>query len=170
MILIGPALGMASRASEDRVVGRVGVTGGTHAIRSTMVGREPSVIESGALPRIGVVTGLAGSWKIRRCVVRIRRGLIVGLVTGIAVRRNRSVVGVHVTTGAGDRCVLAGERERCVVVIERRRDPRCRVMAHLALLREPRLNVVGTGRAVEILRVARDAACVGQAVIAVHMA
>jgi hypothetical protein len=118
MLRIRLALGMATRATKYRVVGWVGVTSRTHAIRPAMVGREPSVVERCSLPRIGAVTGLAGRREIRCCVVRIGRGLIVGLVTGIAICRNRRVVIVHVTTGASDGGVLAGERERSIVVIE----------------------------------------------------
>jgi len=43
-------------------------------------------------------------------------------------------------------------------------------MTHLALLRESRLNVVGIGRAAEILCVARNTTGVGQVVVAVHVA
>lgn len=118
MFRIGLGLDVATRAGEQGVVGRVGVTGGTHAFRPTMVGREPGVVERCSLPRTGVVTSQAGSREVRRRVVRIGRGLIGGLVTGIAICRNRRVVVVHVTTGASDGGVLAGERERSIVVIE----------------------------------------------------
>lgn len=55
------------------------------------------------------------------------------------------------TTGTGHSRVLTGKWECGVVVIERRRNPRGGVMAHLALLREPGLDVVGTRRSGEIV-------------------
>ena len=91
---------------------------GTHAVGIAMVGREPGVIEGRSLPGGGGVTRLAGGREIRRRMIWIGRGLIVGFVTGKAIRRNRGVVVVHVTAGAGDGGVLAGERERRIVVIE----------------------------------------------------
>jgi hypothetical protein len=118
MIRIGLALGMATRASKYGVVGWVGVTGGAHAIGSAMVRRKPGVIEGRPLPRSGGVTGLAGRGEVRRRMVRIGRGLIVSFVAGIAVRRDRGVVVVYVTTGASDRGVLARKRERRIVVVE----------------------------------------------------
>lgn len=119
MLRIGLALAMATRASKYGVVGGVGVASGTHAIRIAMVGWEPGVIEGRSLPGSGGVTGLAGSREVRRRVIWIGRGLIVGLVTGIAIRRNRGVVVVHVTTGTGYARVSASKGECGVVVIER---------------------------------------------------
>ncbi len=118
MFRIGLGLGMATCASEQRIVGWVGVTGGTHAFRPAMIAREPGVVEGCSLPRTGGVTGLAGRREVRSCVVRIGRGLVVGLVTGVAIRRNRGVVVVHVTAGTGHGGVLASERERRIAVIE----------------------------------------------------
>ena len=118
MFRIGLGLGMASCASKQRIVGWVGVTGGTHALRPTVIAREPGVVEGCSLPRTGGVTGLAGRREVRSCVVRIGRGLVVGLMTGVAIRRNRGVVVVHVTAGTGHGGVLASERERRIAVIE----------------------------------------------------
>ena len=50
MITIGVRLGVAVRALEDAVVGRVRVTGRTYAVRVAVVHGEPRVIESGSQP------------------------------------------------------------------------------------------------------------------------
>lgn len=65
-----------------------------------MVGWEPGVVEGRARPCRRGVAGLAGGRESGSRVVRIRSGLIVALVTGEAVGRDRCVVIVHVATGA----------------------------------------------------------------------
>ena len=127
---------------------------GANASGIAVVGWEPGVVERRARPCCRGVAGLASGWETGRRVIRIRGGLVVALVTGEAVSRNRRVVVVHVATGAGHGRVLAGQRKRGGAVIERGRNPRRRVVADLALLRESRLSVVRAGRAVEILQVA----------------
>ncbi len=82
------------------------------------------------------MAGLAGCRETGGRMVRIGRGLVIRLVAGIAVGRNRCVVIVHVAIGASHGGVGPGEREGGVVVIERRRLPGGGVMAELALLRE----------------------------------
>jgi len=119
MLGIGLALAVAIGTSKYGVVGRVGMASGAHAIRVAVVSGEPGVIEGRSLPRSGGVTGLAGRGESRRCVVRIGRGLIVSLVTGVAICRNRGVVVVHVTVGASHGGVRTRERKGSVVVIER---------------------------------------------------
>lgn len=118
MLRIGLGLGMATGASEQRIVGWVGVTGGTHAFRPAMIAREPGVVERCSLPRTGGMAGLAGGREVRSRVVRIGRGLVVGLVTGVAIRRNRRVIVVHMAAGTGHGGVLAGKRKRRIAVIE----------------------------------------------------
>jgi len=116
------------------------------------------------------VAGLTGGWEAGARMVRIGRGLVIGLVTGEAVGRDRGVVVIHVATGAGHGSVFAGQRKCSGAVIERRRNPGRRVVAHVALLREPRLNVIRVRGAVEILQVARGTGCAVQAVIPVYVA
>lgn len=65
--------------------------------------------------------------------------------------------------------VSAGQWERSVVVIERRRLPRAAVVAQLALLREAGGHVVRVGRGVEVRQVAGNAGRIGQAVVAVDV-
>ena len=55
-------------------------------------------------------------------------------------------------------------------MVERRRNPGRGVVAHFALLREPRLDVVRVGRGVEILQVAGGAGRIFQAVISIDVA
>jgi len=50
MITIGVRLGVAVRALEDAVVGRIRVTGRAHAVCVAVVHGEPRVIESGSQP------------------------------------------------------------------------------------------------------------------------
>lgn len=135
-----------------------------------VIGWEPDVVEGRSRPRRRGVAGLAGGWETGSRVIRIRRGLVISLVTGEAASRNRGVVVVYVAIGAGHGRVLAGQRKRRVVVIKGGRNPCRRVMAYLALLRKSRLNVVRIGRSVEILQVAGGAGRAVQAVVAVHVA
>jgi hypothetical protein len=55
-------------------------------------------------------------------------------------------------------------------VVERRRNPGRDVVAHFALLGEPRLDVVRVGRSAEILQVAGGAGRTVQAVISIDVA
>lgn len=142
----------------------------TNASGIAVVGWEPCVVEGCARPCRRGVAGLASGRETCGRVVRIRRGLVIALVTGEAIGRNRCVVIVHMATGASHCRVFPGQWEWRVVVIERRWNPRCRVVAHVALLRESRLNVVRAGRSVEIIQVTGGAGSAVQAVVAVHMA
>ena len=143
---------------------------GANSSRIAVVGWEPGVAKRRSRPRCCGVAGLAGGWEPGSRVIRIRRGLIVGFVTGEAVGRNGCVVVVHVATGAGHGRVLAGQRKGCGVVIERRRNPGGRVMADFTLLWKSRLNVIRVGGAVEILQVAGGTGGAVQAVVAIHVA
>ena len=116
---------------------------GADAIRIPVIDWERRVlrmIESGLQPVGGVVTGLARRGEELRLsrMSRIRRSVVVGLMTSDAHGWQRRVVIVDVTvrTEPWRRRMHAGQRERRVVVIEARRNPRDGVMAHIALLRE----------------------------------
>lgn len=169
MVGIGLRLGVAIRALEYGIVGRVGMARRADTVGPAVVCREPSVVEGRSLPRSSVVARLASGRKIGCRVVRVGCGLIVRLVTRIAVCRNGRVVVVHVATGTGHGRVLARERERGVVVIEGRGLPCGRVMANLALLREARLDVVRVRGGIEIGQVARDTCRAGQVVVSVDV-
>ena len=84
VILIGLCLGVTVRAGKDRVVVRVGVACGTHAVGVAVVGGEPRVVEYRTRPGRRAVTGVAGRGEARRSMVRIRCAGIVGCVAGVA--------------------------------------------------------------------------------------
>jgi len=136
MVRVSLGFAMANGAGEDRVVRGVGMARGTDSSRIAVVGWEPGVVEGCSRPRGCGVAGLAGGRETCRRVIGIGGGLVIGLVTGEAVGRYRCVVVVHVTTGTGHGGVLAGQRERSVVVVKRGRNPGGRVMADVALLRK----------------------------------
>ncbi len=135
-----------------------------------VVGREPGMVEGRPCPRGGGVAGLAGRRETGCRVIGIGSGLVIGLMTREAIGRNRSVVVVHVATGAGDRRVLAGQGECSVAVVERRRNPGRGVVTHFTLLRESRLDVIRAGGAVEILHMAGSTGGAVQAVVAIYVA
>lgn len=167
---VGLGLGMTIRARKDRIVRGIRMASGTNSTGITVISWEPGVVERRSGPRCGGVTGLARGREAGRSVIRIGGGLVVGFMTREAVGRNRCVIVVHVTTGAGHGGVLAGQRERRVVVIERRRNPGRGVVAHVALLREPGLDVIRVGGSVEVLQVTGGARGIVQAVVSVEMA
>ena len=136
VVRVSLVLAVANGAGKDRVVRGVGMARGANSSRIAVVGWEPRVVEARSRPRGCGVAGLAGGRETRRRVIRVGGGLVIRLVTGEAVGRNRCVVVVHVTTGAGHSGVLAGQRERGVVMVERGRNPGGRVMADVALLRK----------------------------------
>lgn len=119
MVGVGLRLLMTVRACEDRIVVRIRMARGAHPIGSTVIRREPGVVEGGLHPIRRVVAGRAGCRKPCRNVIRIGGAVVIRLVARIAVRRNRRVVVVDVATRAGNRCMRSRQGKRCVVVIER---------------------------------------------------
>ena len=170
MLLVGVRLGVAVGAGKYSVIVGIGVTRGAHAVRIPMVHREVSMIPVRRDPCGCVMAGGAGRGESRRGVVWIGRASVVSLVTRVAGRRQRRVVVVDVTTGARNGHVGSRQWERCVVVIEARRDPGRRVVAHIALLWETCSDVVRAGRALEILQVAAHTCRARQMVVVVDVA
>jgi hypothetical protein len=86
--------------------------------------------------------------------------------------RERRVVAVYVAIGAlaGWNSMQAGQRERRVVMVERRIRPRHGVVANLALLRESGSPVIWIRGAVEIVQMACDAGGAVQGVVIVDVA
>jgi len=145
------------------------VTRGAHAIRISMVRREPGVIESRIQPVRGGVARVASCRESGRRMVRIGRTLVVPLVARVAIRRYRRVVVVHVAIRAGRCCVRAGQRKRRVVVIKRRLRPGGCVVAQIASLRESRCHVIGIGGPVEIGQMATRTGGARQVIVVIHM-
>jgi len=116
---IGLTLGMTIRTLEYEVVTGISVAGGTHASRVAMIGRPPGMVEGRSSPRRGGMTRLAGCGETGSDMIRVRSGLIDRFMTGIAVCGYGRVIVVNVTICTGHRGVCSGQRERCVVVIER---------------------------------------------------
>ena len=169
MITIRVRLGVAVRALECAVVGRIRVTRRADPVRVAVIHGEPRVIESGSQPGRRRVAGCARGRESCRHVVRAVRALVVHLVTTEAVGGHRGVVVVHVTASARHGRVLPCQGETCVVVVEARRAPGRRTMAHVALLRESGRDVVRIVRALEVSQMAADAARVCDVVVRVHV-
>ena len=166
---------MAVRALENRVVIRVRVARRTDSIRVAVVDRELrvlGVIEGRVQPaRRAVTVRTRHREELRlRCVPRIRRVVVVGLVATDARRRQRGVVAVDVAVDARPRRnhVRSGQRERGVVVIEGRIRPLNRVMAEFASGWKPGVRH-GSGRILEVGLVARNAQRAVQVVVVVDM-
>ena len=154
------AVRMTVNAGKRSIVRRIDVTRSArspHTCMRTGINREPGVIKGRSRPRRGVVAQPAGGGEGRRGVIWISSALIIRLVAGVAVRGRSRKLAVNVTTGAGHRGVRAGQREGCGVVVETRRSPGCRSVAHLALLREPGRGVIRIIGALEIFQMAGHA-------------
>jgi len=128
------AIAVFGRALEDTVhvatgACRSGVLSGERKCRG-------AVIEGRTGPLRGVVARFAGLWESGAHVVRIGGVLELRKVTRDARRRQSSVLVVHVTSRAGNRCMSAGQREACGAVVKRGAGPLRRVVAQRAVLRE----------------------------------
>jgi len=97
------------------------------------------------------------------------RIVVIGLVTRHTgrIRDRVIVVDVAIHARAGRHLVIAGQREACSVVIEGRIQPGCRAVTDVAGLGQIRRHVIGIGRALVVLQVARDAGRAVQAVVIV---
>lgn len=97
------------------------------------------MIEGAVRPLHRVVAGLARGGEIRRGVIHGSQSIgVVSLVAGDARRAGQVVVVVGVAVGALARRnrVGIGQRESRAVVVKARIQPRTRVMALIAALRE----------------------------------
>ena len=136
--------------------------------------REPSlgVIESRGLPGAGRVAYFASLREAALHVVRVVGVLEILLMARDARSLGQAVVvvGVAVGTRARRHGVSACERESGLGMVEVRRLPRARRVAHFASLREAALHVIRVISVLEILQVARDARSLGEVVVVVEVA
>jgi len=105
VVLVRLGFRVAIGALENRVVIRIGMARCAHPIRVAMRDRERRVlrvIERRVQPVRGVMTVLASRREeLRlRCMPRIRRVVVVGLVAADAYRRQRGVVVVDMAVDA----------------------------------------------------------------------
>ena len=140
-----------------------------HAVSAAVIHREIRVIESCIQPRGRVVTGLASGRKPGRDVIGVVRSLVIGLVAAIAGGGQRQVIIVYVTLRARHRCVEAGQRECRQVVIERCLQPRSRVVADLASVREANRGVRGIIGRVVVRHMTCRTRRIREVVVVVHM-
>lgn len=140
----GVVAAVAARALEYGVVAGIDVARGAHAVGVAMVDRELRVlrmVKRRARPGSGVVTGLTGSGeKLRlRGVAGIGCVVVIRLMATDACQWQRRVVAVDMAVRAHTRRhhVRTSQRERGVVVIERRVGPDDGIVAEFAGSREP---------------------------------
>lgn len=97
MLWVGLRLGVAGRAGENGVVGRIGVTIAAE-LRRVVRDREPSVIEGRSSPACGRVTSSASGWEACSHVIRVRGPGVVRFVTRVAVGWSTRELAVDVAT------------------------------------------------------------------------
>lgn len=151
---------MAGNAAKRRVVARVGVavrTGCPLACVCARINWEPGMVELCPGPRRGVMASLAGSGERGRHVVRACRPRVLRFVAGVAIRRRTCIAPAHMAVRTCDRGMRSRQWEHRLTVIENRRHPRCRVVAHLAIRGETAGHVVGVCCFLEIRQVTRHA-------------
>jgi hypothetical protein len=100
------------------VVIRVALRTGNGHVGARQRERRVVVIEGRRSPRRGIVARCARSGESGRGVRRTSGAGVIRFVATVAVGRHRCVVTVHMALCAGNREMRAGQRERCVVVIE----------------------------------------------------
>jgi len=120
-------------------------------VRAGQGERRIVVVKGCACPRRGVMAGLARGRETGCRVRGIIRIVEIRLVAPDASGGHRRKVPVHVALRARHRDVRAGQREGRIVVVKRRGQPGCGVVACLAGRRESRGNVVRVGGPGEVL-------------------
>ena len=130
------------------------------------------VIEGRVQPGSRAVALIAALRKVRRYVIGIGCSLIVRQVARHAGRAGEVVIVIEVAIGALPRrhCMHARERKSSAVMVEGGIQPRSRVVALVAALREVRGHVIRVCRSLVVLQMARDASRAGQVVVVVDVA
>ena len=136
-------------------------------------GERPSglrVVEHSIGPIRSVVTSLASGRKPSLRVIRIVRIVVVLHVTRGTRCRRQVVIPVYVALGAGQIRVRASQRKASDGMVELRISPRRGVVADLAGLRYPGLDMVGIGRTLIVLQMAGHTARIGEVIVVVDVA
>ena len=102
-----------------------------------------------------VVAGRTLPWVARLRMVRIRCAIVIGEMTGVAVRWQPRVYVIFMAHSAGYARVRAGIRKRGCAVIEGRVRPACGCVAGRTLPRKSRLSMVWIGCIVVFLVMTR---------------
>ena len=169
---------VAVRALENRVVVRIRVASGANAVGVSVVHWEPRVIERCAEPvrrNPRCMARCAGCREAGRSMIRIRRPVVIGGMAGVAIRRRSRKYAVDVAQITRHCRVWPLQWKRRVVVIERCIEPRRGRVAHGAIRRIGRCDVIrntSTQRccAVVIGRMAAIATCGQSARVVVRVA
>ena len=103
-------------------------------------------------------------------MVGVGRSPEIRQVATHTIRTGQVVIVIHMALGALHTYMRTGQREGREVVIEGNGSPVCRVVASRAILREPRLHVVGILRARKIFQMATDTVGGSDLEIAIHVA
>jgi len=172
-LIVLQVAGHARRAVQGVVVVNVAVSTlpRRHRVHAGQGETRGRVIELAVGPLHGVVAVLAG-----RGETRMRDGTggvgVILLMATDARRVRNAVVVIDVTIRALPRRhgVRSRQWECRLGVIEGRWLPGGRAVAQLAGLRESAANVIGIGRSLEVLQVARHACRCREVVVVVHMA
>ena len=129
-----------------------------------------TVIEIRRRPRGRRVARLASRRETTLDMVRTGRLVEVVDMTRRAVGWCTGVFSAYVAGSAGYRDVRTGKRECCFAVVEACGRPCCRRMAGLARCWKTALDMVGAGRPVEVVDVARGAVRRGSCILSAHVA
>jgi hypothetical protein len=137
------------------------MAGCANTIRVTVIRREIRVIECRSRPGGRGMARIARCREARGLVIRIGGPVVIGSVATVAGGRQRRVVVIHVALRASHvGCVISGEREGRVVVVEGGTQPirgRPGCMAGVASRREAHLRVRRAIGAVVVRLVTGDA-------------
>ena len=143
---------------------------GAYSVGTAMIRREPCVVKGCTQPRCSVVTYCACCRKARCNVIGVGRRVVLRRMTRVTICRRPHIHVVDVAQIAGHRHMCPCQRERSVVVIEGRRTPRRRRVAHIARCRYPRARMWRIVSAVVILGMASVAIRRQRCVVVIHMA
>jgi len=128
------------------------------------------VVERGGGPTGCVVASGAVGREAGGLVVRVRRVVVVGLVTRYARGLREVEIAIHVARRASQADMRAGQREASLGVVKGGGGPVGRSVASGAVGREPSLLVVRVGRVVVVVQVTGHARGLREVVIVIHVA